>query len=324
MATSGSSNYSQNVDEVIDNALQLLGISGMGVTVADEDINFCYSILNNMIKAWSSMGLHLWAKSEGILYLTQYTSRYELGNASTDAKVTSSEDEVMTQLNGALATSAISVTVDSTLGMTANDYIGIVLSTNNIYWTTILSIDSATTLTLTAGVSATASDNAYVFTFTNRIYKPLRILDARLVSGIDNQSSSSKIERFLAAQDYQTYMQMPAKTTNGIPTQFTYNPRLVDGNMYVWPRPIDCNYRVEFTYERMIEDLDTATDDFDFPAEWLEPLTYQLAVRIAPAFGKDVKVQKVIAPIAIDMLNNLKNWDNEIETVSFSPNVEGY
>ncbi len=152
-----------------------------------------------LVKDLSTDGLHLWCREEGILYLSQYESKYLLGNGSSDAKVTLASDELISQLDGELAALATNVTVDSTTGMVVGDYIGIVLSTNDIYWTTIATIPTDTTLTLTEGVSSVASDRANVYTFTNKIYKPMRIISSRLVYGIDLGETSTKSEVIMSS-----------------------------------------------------------------------------------------------------------------------------
>lgn len=323
MATSGSNNFIQNRNAIILDAFQLLGIYGIGRTVSPEDMTFAVNTLNRMIKTWSSSGLHLWCKQEGVLYVTQYQGTYSLGNASTDAKVTAVEDEIITQLDGALAASATSVTVDSTTEMTVGDYIGIVMTSGNAHWTTIASIPTSTTLTLTSGVSAAAGDRALVFAFTNKAYKPLRIHSARCVTGIDSGVTSTKTEIQMAIVSYMSYFDIPVKGSNGRPVQLHYNPDITSGDLYLWPRPDSSNYRIEFTYERILQDLDEATDDFDFPAEWLEPLMYQLAIRLAPAFGRDQKATAVIGPMAVALLHDLKDWDSEITGLTFVPDFGG-
>jgi len=319
MATSGSSDYSQTRNGVILDALQLLGVYGIGRTVSSEDMAFCSSMLNKMLKTWSAQGLHLWCKTEGILHLTQYASEYILGNSSSDAKTSLETDEIITQLNGAQAILSTSLTVNDTTGMLIGDYIGIVLTDKSIHWTTIVTIPSSTTLTILAGITKAALDDGVVYSFTSRMYKPSRILSCRLLSGIDSGSTSTLVELQMSTMSYQDYFNMPAKTINGVPTQFCYDPKLTNGRLYIWPRPADTSYRIQFTSERLIEDMDTLTNDFDLPSEWLETITYQLALRIGPAFGKDQKILATIGPLASAMLEALKDWDAEVTSIDLIP-----
>lgn len=321
MATSGSQNFSQTRTQLIEDAFQLIGVYGIGRTVSAEDMTVASNYLNKMVKAWGAKGLHLWTKEEGVLFITPNTAAYSLGNAAGDAHATIASDLVLTQLNGAHAASATSITVDSTTGMTTADKIGIVTTDKTIHWTTIATIPTSTTLTLTAGLDTAASDNGIVYTYTNKLYKPLRILDARIRTGVDSGATSTENDFVLTEIGYQEYFELPNKTSNSFPNQFHYNPKNISGTMYLYPRPSDGAERVHFSYERIIEDLDNTTDDFDFPSEWLEPLTWQLAVRLGPAFGRSQKAMQVILPVASSMLDNLLDWDTETTSVYLSPEL---
>ena len=323
MATSGSQNFEQTRNQIILDAYQLIGLYGIGRTVSAEDNSFASNMLNKMVKAWTAKGLHLWEKQEGVLFITPNVAEYTLGNASGDAHATTVADLVLTQLNGAHAASATSITVDDTTGMTASDNIGIVTTDKTIHWTTIVSVDTSTTLTITAGLDTAASDDGIVYTYTNKIYKPLRVLDARRRTGIDSGSTSTEFDLPLTEISYEEYFELPNKTINSIPNQFHYNPRLTSGKLYLFPRPSDGAERIQFSYERMIEDLDNSSDNFDFPQEWQEVLTYQLAVRLGPAFGKGTKVINEILPVASLMLEDLLNWDAEVSNISLMPDM-GY
>lgn len=319
MATSGSQNFTQTRNEVILDAYQLLGVYGSGMTVSSDDMAFASSILNKMVKGWVTKGLHLWERSEAILFLTPYIGSYTIGNGTSDANCSLASDTVITRVNGALSASATSVIVDSTTGMVATDKIGIVLADKTIFWTTISSVDSSTTLTLTSGVTGSVSDNALVYTYTNKIYKPARILSMRRVTGLDTNSSSSDYTQTpLSEVPYNTLINNPSIASSSTPLMYAYTPNLTSGNLLIAYRSTDGSERLHFTYERIIEDLDSTSDNFDFPSEWLETLTYQLAVRLALPFGKS-SMLTALMPLATGMLENLLSWDNEISSVSFIP-----
>jgi hypothetical protein len=316
MATSGSINFTQTCNEVILDALQLIGAYGIGFTVSAEDMTFARSMLNKMVKAWATRGLHLFTKEEGVLYLTPGVNEYIIGST---AKATLASDEVTTSLNGALAASATSVTVDSTTSMTVADVIGIVLTDKTIHWTTIATIPSSTTLTLTTGVTGAAADNNLVFTYTTAMPRILRVLNARRRTGIGDTLTDIAISTIA----YQEYQQLPTKSTQTVPTQCVYKPGSSYGSMYIWGASSTGEERIMFTYERVIEDLDSTSDNFDFPPEWLETLTYQLAVRLARPFGKPSAMNDLL-PLAESMLNNLLDWDSEVASIDFCPVTRGY
>ncbi len=122
---------------------------------------------------------------------------------------------------------------------------------------------------------------------------------------------------------YEDYHNLPAKTSNSIPNQFHYNPKNTSGKLYLFPRPNDGADRIMISYERLIEDLDTVSDDFDLPSEWLEPMTYQLALRLGSSFGKGQKALQEIAPLASAMLDDLLAWDSEFTEISIMPDLDG-
>jgi len=312
MSTSGSVDFKQSRNEVILDALQIIGAYGIGRTVSAEDLNFASNLLNKMVKAWATKGLHLFTKEEGVLYIAPNTSIYNLGVTGTRA--TKASDEIVTQLSAAAASSATTLSVDSTSGMVIGDFIGIVLSDKTIHWTTILTIPSSTSLTITAGLSGAASDNALVYTYTTMLQRPLRILDCRKRTGFGVDTVDLPITE-IGYQDLQAF---PVKNTGTSPTQYAFKPQSTFGAFYLWPCPSDGSERIMFTYERVIEDLDNTSDDFDFPAEWLEALTYQLALRLARPFGKPNAIKDLL-PIASVMLNDLLDWDAEIASVQMEP-----
>src|SRR3990167_9187035 len=99
MATSGSTNYTQTRNEIIQDALALIGVYGIGRTISAEDTNFTSNMLNKMIKTYHAQGLHLWAKEEGYLFVADNTGSYTLSSDSTSARATLRSDAVITELS---------------------------------------------------------------------------------------------------------------------------------------------------------------------------------------------------------------------------------
>lgn len=315
MATSGTTSYAQSFNEVILDAFQIIGAYGIGRTVSSEDMTFARSLLNKMIKSWATKGLHLYSKEEGVLYITPGTPSYILGST---AKATKSSDEIITLLNGNHTISSTSLTVDSTSGMATSDKIGIVLTDKTIHWTTISTITTSTSLTIATGLISAASDNGLIYTYTTTLDKPLRILDCRKRTGSGSDINDLPIMEI----GYQDYQNFPVKNSGTSPTQFNYKPQNTYGTLYLWPCPSDGSERIMFTYERILEDLTNTSDNFDLPSEWLEPVTYQLALRLARPFGKASAMNDIL-PLASQMLNNLLDWDAEVGSIQMMPDVQG-
>lgn len=309
MATSSSTNYNDTRNGIIADALTLLGVYRPGATVSSADYTFCSNILNKMVKAWQGEGIQLWTEEEGALFLTNTQNKYTLSASTSDVV---GRNPIHTNLTA--AGSGTSLTVTSTLGMTAADNVGICLDNNTIQWTTIVSVDSSTALTITASLtSAAASDNS-VYTYTTAVGRPLYITTARF----DNKSL---VERPVRVAGRDEFMNMPTKNTAGKVNLLHYAPHTSSGFLYVWPAPDDVNECVKFTYVRTIEDFDNSTDNPDLPQEWIYTITVNLAVRVATAYGRLIhKTNPEMVVDAVNSLMQLQLFDVDSGSMKITPN----
>ena len=217
---------------------------------------------------------------------------------------------------------ASTVVVTTATGMSSGDNIGVVLDNQTIFWTTINGSPSGTTVTLASPLTSQASSGNCVFTYTTALPRVLSIQSARL----RNQSQFDKKVEIRPREDY---MNIPEKFTNGDPSILYYSPQVGNGQVYIWPTPSNVNSRIEITYLREIQDFDTGSDNPDFPQEWLEAITYNLAVRVAPGYGinlssggmggnPDILVQ------AAQYLDQMKAWDAEQPFIKIVPGIQYY
>ena len=327
MAVSGTTSFSQTQYQVIQAALNILNVYGIGRTFSAEDYTLGVQMLNMMIKAWGTKGLHLWCKEEGILYLTQYQARYGFANSNSiglaPAYTTLASGSYTVQTTSSAALGANTLIVNSTTNFTPGQYIGVVQSDMSLFWTTIQSVTNSTTVVLVATVPESVNKAANVYVFTTLLNKPYRVLSARLRYGFDSGVTSTVNDIIMNPLSHSEYEALPTKSTNGPnPNQFYYDPQTDYGVMSLWVRPSDCSYRVHFTYERIIDDITNVTDNFDFPQEWYEPITWQLALRLAFPFAK-LKQYEQLKEMATLMLNNLLDFDTEQTGISFQPDRDG-
>lgn len=308
MATSGSIDFKLNRDELIKDALILLGAVGADQSVSSEDNNLGSRALNRLIKAWQGQGIHLWTETEATVFLEKSQQSYAL-NASTGDNA--SQTVVETTLSAAEASGQTILSITSTTGMTASDNIGIELDDGTIQTTTIVSVDSATQVTVTAALTGNAASGNFVFTYTTKLARPLDIISVRVK---DKNGYETRVRR-IGREDY---FNQSDKASTGKIVQYYYDPQLSTGRLYVWPVSETVSDRLKITYRRSLEDMDSGTNDFDFPQEWLDALTYNLAVRLAPAFGKQQKLQS-LAPLAERFKQDMLDWDHEKGSVTILP-----
>ena len=308
MATSGSINYSQNRNEIITDALSMLGVVSAGGTATANDVTFCSAQLNKMVKAWQGQGIHLWKECEAVVLLTNDQNKYSLSSSSNDKM---GDNPVQTELTA--SASGSSLTVISTAGMTAADNISIEFDDNTRHNTTIVSVDSTTTLTITSALASAAASGNNVVTYTTRSGRPMNIINARY-------KVNGGVERKIRKMGRSEFMALPNKSNNGVITAWYYSPQLTNGLLYVWQTPDQVGDILLVSYIKSIEDFDASSDDPDFPQEWLECLTLNLAVRVSPAFG--LNLQRDNPGLVMDArmgLDELKAWDSEEGSVYFIP-----
>lgn len=118
----------------------------------------------------------------------------------------------------------------------------------------------------------------------------------------------------------QEYYDLPTKSATGMPVSWYFDPQRTIRTLYVWPTAstaIAANTALHYTYLRVIEDIDALENDPDVPQEWLEALIYNLAARLALAYGSDALAS--VATIANGLLADLSAQDQESVSVYFQP-----
>jgi hypothetical protein len=278
MARSGSYNFGMDRDTIIKRAMQMANIVNLNQASRGDDHAFAVDIFQSMIKLWQAEGIQLWNRRQGTLFTAYQDEQYTISSSGDHC----SNSYINTTISTAEASGQTVLSITDTTGMTAADYIGIELDDNSRQWTTIVSVDSATQVTITSALTAAAAAGNTVITYTSKIAdKPLRILDMRTVD-ISNNDSTVSMEQI----GYAEYFNTPIKSTDGRPINFYYDKLLDAGILYVYPRPDDVSVVLNFTYHEAIEDVDSGTNSMDFPVEWTLPLIYGLAAELMVAYGK--------------------------------------
>lgn len=311
MATSGSINYSTSTQEIITEALELLGILGEGESYNTNQYTSALRTLNSMIKMWQADGLNLFAVQKLYLFPNLGQPYYDLSSTSEDLMTSNFG---LRFVDGDFVENDTVITVDDASDMSAGFYIGIQTSGTRIFWATIVSI-AGEDVTLSDGIDADVSDGAKVYYFQTIAHRPMRILEGYIHK---NDGAEIPIEQ-LSRVDYYS---LSNKSTSGQITQFYYDPQVGTGKLYVWPTgSSELDYLV-FLVQRTLEDFDNATDEPDYPQEWYMPLAYNLALVMAPKYGTPAMDYNRIKELASHFYTTAKNWDEEQETsVYLKPNT---
>jgi len=146
--------------------------------------------------------------------------------------------------------------------------------------------------------------------------RPLRILEAFYRDG----SNDTQVE-IIARTDYD---KLGDKSAEGIPTQIYYDPQLTSGVLYVY-NPADANAAgntLHLIYHRPFEDIDSVSNDVDFPTEWYMALEYTLAVDIALRSGIRSSRIGMLETKAKEYLYEVMWFDTENVSTQFQPDFQ--
>lgn len=301
MAVSGVTIFNQTLQQISLDAMCLLGVYNYGDTVNANDYTLCSNFINKMVKAWEGQGIHLWTANEGATFLTVGQQSYTMASTDTDV---SGDSPIYNQLTSNAAGNTVIVT--ATAGIKVNDNVGVVLDAGTIYWNTVNAVNNTTnTITMNGSIPSPASSGQSVFSFTNRIDRPLHLTNARYYT-------AGGAERPIKILGRTEFMYLPVKANTGAITQVFYAPGVSDSTLYTWQCAFTSNDCIKYSYIRRIDDFVLSTDNPDLPQEWLECITYNLAVRIAPAFGiATAKLNPDITAVAQQSLTDMALWDSE-------------
>ncbi len=287
-----------------------------GENLDAEDITTCSRSLNMMVKSWSAKGMHLWTEEEGTLFLVADQVKHLLGNDQAHWAVSSTITS--TQLSADEAIGQVILSVDSSTGMTMGDYIGVMNDSDDLEWGLIAAIPDATSVTTDTALVVAASDNNWIYTFTDKAERPLKIIDVQR-----RDESTSPIDIPVNLLSRARYYDLSNKTETGRVVDYYYDPQLTAGDFYPWLTPEDSSDRLIITFRRTLEDFDAATDNPDFPQEWFDALAYNLAVRVAHKYSVALSIKRDLEKDAAIKLAEVEGFDNEDASIFFQPNYRG-
>jgi hypothetical protein len=141
--------------------------------------------------------------------------------------------------------------------------------------------------------------------------RPHQVLDASIVDG-------SGVTHEVEIISERKYRSVTVKATISRPYALFFHPAFPLANIYLYPVPdtaetLSLDSLKAFTETSSFTDL---TDTLSFPAQYEEALIYNLAIRLAPEFGKTITTE--VAAIASSSYNRIitLNSANQVEPAS--------
>lgn len=141
---------------------------------------------------------------------------------------------------------------------------------------------------------------------------PLRILDAYIRDSTGNDTSLQITSRY----DYDTLGQ---KTSQAVPNQIYYDPQLGAGAIVVYNVPANNSNTIHVVIQRQIQDINLATETFDFPQEAYRTLVWGLADEISLDQQCTADVRKEINAKAVAFKEKFFDSTQEQASIYFTP-----
>ena len=301
MSISGSYDFSMSRDQIITGAIRLLGITDPTIPTQDSMVHHVRS-LNTMLKSWQLQGVGLWLLRQLYLFPTLNIGTYSMSGSGANCTLTPIE----TTLAADAALGATTITVASATGLLTTVNIGIKLDSLARQWTTINGAPSGVSIPLTAALTGAATSGNTVKAYAAKVQRPLRILEARWKIG-DNEVPINVV-------DQKDYLIMPNKTTTGMPIMLYYDPQLSAGVLHLWPAPNVVDSVIVMTAAYPISDMDSSSDDFELPVEFLQAIKYGLASELIPEYPDRINEQMAerVEERAKREFKIAKNYDSPI------------
>lgn len=230
MATSASTDWTLNRDQVITSSLRKLAVLPSGGTPTAAQVTDASMALNALIKAFHADGMPVWKMTSKAFTVTSGTSSYSIGPAQTVNTV-----------------------------------------------------------------------------------QPLKVVQA-----FQTQTGGTNVP--LNVYNRYDFNDLPQSSTiTGTPVNLYYQPGRIYGTVKLWPTPNDSTTVVTVHYQAPFEDMDSATDDLDFPAYWNQAMIYMLAWALSPEYGIPPSDRSVLQKEALYWKTEALSYGTEEGSIFLSP-----
>lgn len=320
MALSNSQDFSLDRDTLIKMAMQQCGALGEGETPNATQLTETSLLLNVLIKSLINDDIQLWIRQKGyILPITNNGTRI-LGPEGDHATNTYN----YTTLTVTGTAGGTTITVASTTGIVIGYFIGVEQTDGSMFWTTVSSIVGSV-VTLAAPFTANLVIGGAVYCYQTKIYRPVRILEAVRKNSSDDRDT--QLNRWTQSE----YDNFNSKSTTGITTNWVYNEVLNlgasgypgNGRFHIWPVPSDGKSVIALRYTKTFDDVDSGTNNFEFPQSWFMTLFTGLVWVLTGKNGNSLSERKLAMQEYMTFHAEAKATDEEMGSFYITPKYRG-
>jgi len=306
---SGVNSFTLTAIEILDEALDILGIGVDGEDMEPEYYARLLKTLNLVLRYMQSQGLHLNTFSTGTLFLEAGKFQYNIEKSSSTNQYFSNET------NADLLATATTLTFDNVPQETVfvDDEIIIEQNDKSYFKSTVVSFTS-TEIEIADGLPADLPEGSAVYTYSSELMPISRIMHIWRRDA-DNPTSDVPIE-LISKQEYDW---LPNKNTSGLPSQAYYQRLDPEGILYLWQAPQnDSDYIVQFDYERKIDDMKDPTDKLDMNRTYLPAVIYTTALWGADKFQVSSEIRQRVEMRQKEIMEQALSYDDEVTDIQIS------
>lgn len=110
---------------------------------------------------------------------------------------------------------------------------------------------------------------------------------------------------------YNDYLDIDTKSYEGVSTRLAITPALSNRNIVLYPVPDSTDYTLHYIGIKLLDDLISNSDNAEFPASWLNVLTYGLAFHISAQHGASIQKWNKLQRLYEKYLEQAKSSDED-------------
>lgn len=267
------------VGVLLEHAVRRCGL--LPSTQTPETVKIAQESLFYLLVHLSSRGINLWCVDQQIIPLVAGQRTYVLPPGTID--VLNANYSMPTYVSGALTTDATSATlsfssspalrVGFTPSVGGTTSIALSTSTDGVTFTAVKTLESATYI---AGQQILVDIDGAPAVVAVKVSAPAAFSFSSVVV------ASATYEQTVQQISRDDWTALPNKSQSGRPSTNFYYEKLVAPQVTLWPVPNNSTDHLVVWRHRQVKDITTSLQaSLDIPARWLEPIIWQLAVRLA-------------------------------------------
>ena len=326
--------YSVTRDNVILEALELLGALEEGESASSNQTTSCARTLNMLLKHWQGQGINLYAVKETFLFLIDDVGAYKQldfnGTTGLDVDrdmIYVSEYQTVTFAESSTTVVTVNEAFNSgtpVADAVATDVIGIPLADGTMHWAEISAVGTSGSFSKSYTFSSHALAAATDPDITKKMVvgitypgRPIKLLAAAIRHIHDNTERPIKV---ISPSDYNN---LPNKTSSGEPNQIMYNRETTIGDLRVYPVN-NSPYKVLVLWAQVpLNDIDTdvgLNTNQGIPQEFYMAFAYSLAEALIPKYGIPPDMMNTIRSLAKHYRDEAFTFDTG-ETLEIEPEM---